>query len=318
MKFLKIKTKMETRKIIKFGNSSFVITLPPKWLKANNLNQENTLEIFNMAGDLLIKPKKIPKIKRAVITIDGKLSKLFKKQLISYYIQNFEIIEIHGKNLLSKLDEIKIIKEKLSSIEIFEIKEDRILLKDITSFKELDKCKLIEEIIEMEKTIFDEILKDSNPFIISNIDININKLTFLTFKLLNNNLTKFIQPEEIKNSVYYWRIVSALENIGDILKRISRNKKQMNLEERSIVGKLILDTKSYYQFITDLFLSKIDIKKNLNMYLDKKQSLLREIEENKMNIKENIAIYYVLGQLLKDLLGKIEEIILCVIDINSK
>ena len=44
---------MEPRKIIQFGNSSYVITLPQDWMKENNLDKGDKLNVTE-SGETLI------------------------------------------------------------------------------------------------------------------------------------------------------------------------------------------------------------------------------------------------------------------------
>ena len=50
---------MEYRKLIKFGNSSHVISIPNNWLKKNNLNKGDTVYLDENGGkELVLTPEK--------------------------------------------------------------------------------------------------------------------------------------------------------------------------------------------------------------------------------------------------------------------
>ncbi|MDA3855795.1 MAG: hypothetical protein PF569_06030 [Candidatus Woesearchaeota archaeon] len=310
---------MVERKIIKFGTSSFVLTLPNEWVKKNKLVKGDTIDLVENQNKLMISTEKDNLIeKEAEINIDDMPLKIFNKKLISYYLKNYRYIRIKGEKVIERLEELRIFKEKLSSIEIYEIGKDFILFKDLSDPKSLDVDNMIQKIIGIEKILFDEIIENNRHNYISQIDSNINKLTFLTFKTINYNLDKREKTYEVKNSIYLWRIVSSLESIGDIIKRVARYLEKCEDKSSHIMEQMLRELKSYFEFITSLFKKDINLENNLKLYLDKKQSLLREFEENRIKFQDNMNLYLVVTQLLKDVLGELDTITLSIIDIYSE
>ena len=142
---------MEPRKVIKFGNSSYVVTLPFEWVKSNNLDKSNSVYVTENKDCLILSLNKENKAKQAEINIDDMPLKLFNRKLISYYLKNFKYIKISGENVIEKLEEIRVLKEKLSSIEIVEINQNYVMLKDLTSPNELNISKIIIEEINLNE-----------------------------------------------------------------------------------------------------------------------------------------------------------------------
>ena len=159
---------MEPRKIIQFGNSSYVVTLPQNWIKKNNLEKGEYVNLTENNNYIILSPKLQEIEKRAEINLDEKPLKLFNRELISYYLKNYKYIKINCTDCIEKLEEIRILKEKLSSIEIVEINKDYIMLKDLSSPSELKICPLIDEIVQMEKILFEELIstKENKSFLI--------------------------------------------------------------------------------------------------------------------------------------------------------
>jgi phosphate uptake regulator len=313
---------MEKRKIIKFGNSSYVITLPNEWLEKNKLDKGDTVYLNPFEDTIVIKSKLEKDEKRATINLNKKPLKLFNKELISYYLKNYKFIEIIGDNLFEKLDQIKVFQEKLSSVEIVELSEEKIVLKDLTSPESLDINSLFEELIEMEKLLIENLItifkeKDSKKqSFINMLDKNINKLTFLAYKAINYNLDNINDSNLIRDSIYFWRMISSFEQIGDILKRIGRyviSCKDFNSDK---LIPILIELKDYFNFITSLYKVNTNLEKNLEVYLDKKQSLLRSLENIKSEYQKDINTFLVIQQLLKDTVGQLDIIILSIIDIN--
>jgi len=317
---------MDSRKIIKFGTSSYVVTLPNVWLKENNLKKGDEINLCNSKNLLVFSLKKENEERVAKINLENKPLKLFNRELISYYLKNFKIIEIIGTNLLDKIEQIKVFKEKLSSVEIVEISNEKIILKDLTSPQELDLLRIVSDLINMEKMLFSNLIKinlDHNIkikkySILTQLDSNINKLSFLAFKAINYNLDHIFDPEQVKDSIHYWRIVSSFEHIGDIIKRIARYLRNDNSEVISHFTKLFQDVSQYFDFIAKFLTKEIKLENNLKIHLDKKQSLLREFELIRTSMKSNLNLYLVLTQLLKDILGQLDIVVLSIIDLDHK
>jgi phosphate uptake regulator len=309
---------MDERKIIKFGNSSYVVTLPNEWIKKNNLGKGDLLTVKEMDDHVLLEVKKeISDSEVVEIKLDNMPLKIFNKKLISYYLKNYKYIKLSGKKVIERLEEIRVFKEKLSSIEIYEIGKDYVVLKDLSEPKELDVYNLVSKIVNMIKVLFDEISEEKRYSFIAQIDSNINKLTFLAYKTINYNLDTMIKVDENKNAIHMWRMVTSLENIGDILKRVARYLNR-DKENSGKLKKLIMSVKNYYEFIVGLINSGVNIDNNLKLHLDKKQSLLKEIEEARGNFQNEMNLFLVVTQLLKDLIGNLDILALSVIDIHSK
>jgi len=310
---------MKNRKIIKFGNTSFVITVPTKWMKANELKKGDELSFVQTEDSIIYSIQKDKKQEEVVLNIDSLPLKIFNKVLISYYLKNYQYIKIQGSKLIEKLEEIRIFKEKLPSIEIYEIGKDYLILKDMSNPDTLDTEVLIKKIIGIINLLFEEIIEEKRTNFIMQLDSNINKLHFLAFKSINANLKKQEKIQENQHVIYNWRIVSILENIGDILKRVTRYMKSPENEEKEVyIKEMTVALQKYFNFIVNLIEKDINLNNNLELYLDKKQSLLREIEENRANFSaDNINLYFLITQLIKDIIGNLDDLILSVIDINS-
>jgi len=314
---------VESRKIIKFGVSSYVVTIPYDWMRKNNLKKGKELNLSRTENSLVLSVKRDFEEKRAKINIDKKPLKLFNRELISNYLKNYKYIEIVGTDIFDKIDKIKVFQEKLSSVEIVEINENKIVMKDLTSPEELNFNNILNEIIEMSKMLFNQVIKEEKKenfakkhFFISQLDSNINKLTFLAYKSINYNLDTILDPDKVKNSIHYWRIISALENIGDIVKRIARYMRNASEEDIFHINNIFKQVGNYFDFVSSLINPNIKLENNLALSLDKKQSLLREIETLKDNLKTNLNLYLVISQLFKDILGQLDQVILSITDLN--
>ena len=55
----------------------------------------------------------------------------------------------------------------------------------------------------------------------------------------------------------------------------------------------------------------------MKLHLDKKQSLLKDLEKLRENMGNNLNSYLVIAQLLKDIIGQLETITVSIIDLNT-
>ncbi len=309
---------MEQRKIIKFGNSSYVITLPLEWVKKHELNKGDCIAMAENEDSIIISVEKQESDKTAQISLDNVPLKLFNKQLISYYLKNFKYIKITCQNCIERLEEIKALKEKLSSVEIVEIQRDYIILKDLTSPEKLNIHSLISEIINMEKLLFRELRKGEGrdrQHLLTSLDANVNKLSFLAYKAINYNLDSWKNPREVKDTIHYRRIVSSFEELGDVLKMLEFYVREDKPYMPQIYS-TIKDLENYFTFIASLITLESNLDNNLELYLDKKQSLLRQFEDLRDSFGEDVNLFLVIKQLFKGIIARLESILLSVIDLN--
>lgn len=311
---------MALRELTKIGDSSCGLTLPIEWLKKNNLSCGDKLNLTTIDDSLLISTNNDDKEEIAEIPMNNKSFKLVNKFLISYYLKNYKKIKITGENMVENVEAIRVLKEKLSSLEIVEIKNEYILLKDLTSPEELNVADITKEIISMINVIFETIVKEdkrANFTLISNVDKNINKLAFLGTKCINYSVKSLTSTGRFLDFSYYRRVLLNLEEMGDILKRIARDLKNEHEEDTFYIPQLIFKVQDYFNFITEMLIDRNMSSDRLESYQDKKYALLREIEELGQNPNISGHFYLVIAQLLRDFIGGIEKLVLAVIDLKT-
>lgn len=112
---------METRKLISFGTSSFVISVPKSWVRKNMLKKGDLLHIEDKKDELTIYPShaiKREEPKRILIEVDNKQLNLIKTEIVSAYLNNYDILDIAGRTLEEMAPAIKNILRNLTGIEI--------------------------------------------------------------------------------------------------------------------------------------------------------------------------------------------------------
>ncbi len=240
---------MEYRKLIKFGNSSHIISLPLNWLKKNKLkkgdliyfseNSNNELILSPEIKDTELEPKEI------IIDISGKTNVEVYREIISAYINSSTIIKIIGKDLDKRVNEVKEYIHKLVALEIIEQTKNTIVTKN---FLDMNTISISDLIRKMDVTVRTMIADSKNMFnedIFEDIyqrDENVNRLAFLAFRIIKYALTNPSFAFSIKLTypqlLIYWELAYNLEQIADEAKRIARFMRQVKLskqEEKNLV-----------------------------------------------------------------------------------
>ena len=286
----------EVRRIIKFGNSSHVISVPHSWIKENGLKKGDLIYLEkNSNGELVLMPKERKadiKEEKVNIDVEDKDDKVIEREIIAAYIKGFTKLSITSNNIRKKLQPIEKVLKNLVGIEIFEKNSHEIIAADFLDvgnisirdtirrmdiymramFEDLTEC-LENKKITQEK--FNEIYET---------DYDINKLYFLLWRIavLSLNNPSLLQKFKINSVelIHTWWLSMNLEHIGDELKRIARDCKEKKLKN---------DT----------------IKKFLNVLYTVKEAYL---DVMKAYHKENVGLAYEITSKKHDVIKKCDEL----------
>ncbi|RLE44799.1 hypothetical protein DRJ16_01415 [Candidatus Woesearchaeota archaeon] len=230
----------EFRKLINFGKTSYVISLPKDWIKKNKLSKGDTLVLEECDGGLLVAPKITAKKKKKLetrINIDGKTFEEIRREIISCYIDGYNTLVILGEKL-DKLSK-KIKKEIISSlmgIEIIEETSNKLILKDFIAPEQIDPIELVRRM----DIITREMLIDVRDFIehpkvsVANIymrDDEVNRLHYFIQRLIGNyaeNNTNRFNPFQLSALSH---ISNMIERVADEVKRIAKYLNRISSKE---------------------------------------------------------------------------------------
>ena len=260
---------LEYRKLIKFGNSSHVISLPGEWIKKNNLSKGDVvyLDINGNSDVILTTEKKVYKEHKSTTTIDTKGKTLLdiKRLIISAYINDCRIIKIIGPEVEKNLKFLRDTLNNLVAIEIIEQSKENIVAQDFLSIKETSFDKIIRRMDILIKSNFEDINFETKEDQYENIalrDTDMNKLAYLGFRVIKRSLRDPHVSSDLKVTYIqlldYWQIIMKLEKIGDSIKRISRLLRSFsaqNREKKDIIN-LFKNTRISYNEIMKAFYTK--------------------------------------------------------------
>ena len=274
---------MDYRKLIKFGDNSFVVSLPKHWLKRNQLEKGSLVYLSeNPANELVLAPEK-RELKETLteISIDtkGKSVLELKREIIASYVNDYTVIKIVGPEVETYLEDLRNILNSLVAVEIIEQTANKIVAQDFLNIQDASLDRIIRRIDTIIRSIFldlDLTAKNDTHKTILARDFDINKLSYLGFKVIKRALKRPQVAQELNLSpahlLDYWLIILKLEKTGDALKRLSRTKSQ--LPQSKIRREEII---SLFQTLQEAYL------KLMKAYHNKDSKLAREIADDRRN-----------------------------------
>lgn len=152
----------EPRKLIKFGNSSYIVSLPQKWIQKHGLKKGDIIYLDeNNDNELILnsKDKKIEKNadKNITIGVDGKDSNEINRELIAAYINNYSEIIFSGKEIDSKKDIISKLLDSKVGVEIVEQTKNQIIVKDLLDLEAISVKNIARRMDNIIRSMFEEL-----------------------------------------------------------------------------------------------------------------------------------------------------------------
>ena len=259
---------MDYRKIIEFGKSSYVVSLPKDWLKKNNLKKGDVLYLDKEDEKINLYPSqryKVKTSKSAELDITGLDVVQIKMLLISRYIRNYNEIIITAKDLKDKAKDVRDIIHDLIALEIMEETSDKIIAKD---FLNLDEIDILDTMQKMDK-ITRDMMKDShNSFDEENYsdlslrDKDVNRLLYVTSRAIRHLQRR---PAFAKEKGYsqgelmrLWNIAAKIESVADNVKRVAKmlNRVKVSDTEKKELITLYKKVLEYYTETLDAYFEK--------------------------------------------------------------
>jgi len=248
---------METRKIISFGNSSYVISVPKAWIRENKLKKGDSIHIDEKKDELLIYPCQVDKKeepKQIIIDIDNKDITLIRSEVVSAYLNGYDTIEIKGP-IEKNAPKIKAVLRNLSGLEIIQQDASKIVAKDLLNMEEISIITLIRRMDNIVRSmLIDSVasIQKNHHEEIAERDFEVNRLVYLAYRviraaMIDSRLAKKLGKTNLE-LLTDWIMVSKLEKVGDKSKRTARYLANSNLsmEEKRELEKIFIEIKEAY------------------------------------------------------------------------
>lgn len=234
---------MEYRKLISFGKSSYVVSLPKAWVTQNKLKKGDLIYFDEAANNLVLQPRPsstVEEEKKITINVDGKDLRRIYRELISAYIQNHKTISLVGNDIKGKAKDIQKLIQNLVALEILEQDSKKIIAKDFLNLNDIS----LDQIIRKMDVITHSMLKDCQEMFtednyenIYHRDSDVNKFRFLIFRIiwygLENPALIYKKLKLNQRDIFnYWWLAYSLEAIADYAKRIARQMREVQLSPK--------------------------------------------------------------------------------------
>jgi phosphate uptake regulator len=273
---------MDQRKLIKFGSSSHVLSLPSQWLKRNNLSKGDVVYLNeNNNGDLILSNDSVREdIRKVTINSDGKSFERLSKEIFSAYVNNFSVITIEGKDLIKIKEKVRKIIHGFVALEIVREDRDKVVARDFLNFRDISIDENIRRMDILVRSMMQNMMicfsgKMGLSDDIYKKDHDVNKFYHLLTRALKGAMydPAVLKLLELSSEriLPMWLLCTSLEDIGDEIKRISRFMEAGNFkgaEKKKLASlcaeaeKLYLGVmKAYYKNNNELAY-RIDIDKN--------------------------------------------------------
>ncbi|MAF36149.1 hypothetical protein CL622_03470 [archaeon] len=273
---------MEYRKLIKFGNSSYVVSLPKAWVIKHRLKKGAIIYVDeNKVGDLVCSPKEVEEEppKTFVLNVDEHSPAYIKRELVSAYINNFQHYQIVAKQPFDQPRKLKELLTSFIGIEVMEESKNKIVAKDFVDIRMISVEELLKKVHLLVKTMFAD-LKDFNQIHMESRIEEIERIFFLARKIVLYNLNNPALMKLDKKTVHDFMIMREmayiLKELGDLLNYISDIFLPYKKEEISEVLFSLLDES--YVFYDQL----------MKIYFQKDWQAALKHSERKSNFKGKI------------------------------
>ncbi len=299
--------KMDQRKLIRLGNSSFAIALPKDWVDKAGLKKGDNIFITpNSNGELLIQPTPTKEANNKTALIDTENKKLneIKNEIRVAYIKGYGLLQINGVKSKQDKDEIKKILKDFLSFEIINSDEKGLLVKDFFDLEDVKIANFIRRMDNNIKEIFDitaeEIKKDKIDLQkikeAERIDEDVNKFYFLCSRIfmrgIDNPTTLSVLKTNSARLFNEWWIAFNLEALSDNIKYFLRGLQENNNKKlkQKIIETFLEHYEAYqtcmeafYKESSSLALQTINMTTKLRGKLNE---LIKENPSSSMALKE--------------------------------
>lgn len=207
---------METRKVYVSGGSTYVISLPKKWVKKAGVKAGDSLVVTEQGGSLIIETGTIEKASRVK---EMKISHLMSsdtlpRMLIALYLVGFDTIKISldRKDHLAYRKSIRKILDYLIGAEIVEDTNETMTLEIMVDYKRMTTTKILQRMYSINRSM----LLDMNTAL-KNMDIGLAKDVIVREREVDR--LYFLVVRQLKSAVEYQQVAEKLgiENQRDCL-----------------------------------------------------------------------------------------------------
>jgi len=281
--------KIEYRKLISFGKSSYVVSLPKYWVDKQKLRKGDLIYFDETGNNLLLQPKESSRKeeeKEIIITVDNKDILQIKREVNSAYTLGYHTLILKGDKLKGKIKEIQEIIQNLMALEIMEQNPTTIIAKDFLRMDTVSLNELIRKMDLISRTMIGESIltfSEDRYEDINHRDEDVNRLYLLLRRAVFYKLTNQLKTaKESKlgpiDLVGYLFVAFYIEGIADEARRISRHMRlvKINRQQQEVFENIFRKVRDFYLETMKAFYN-LDVSLAFKLSNDKKR-LMNELD----------------------------------------
>jgi len=314
---------METRKVYVSGGSTYVISLPKKWVTKTNLKAGDSLVVTEQGSSLLFetsvieKESRVKEIKISQVPSSEALARI----IIANYLVGYDTLKIkldRKDNLLFR-EAVRNILDYLIGIEIVEDTDDSIILEIMVDYKRMMTMQLLQRMFAINRSMLLDLGKALGTCDIGLAkdvivrEREVDRLYFLVVRQLKSAVEHQQIAEKLgikyqRDCLGYRIIVKVLERIADHIEniatsyiRLSETQKELKLDE---FIKLNNNTIAIFEkSVNSLFSRNISLAEKIFQELKEVKKIHSDIS-NRLLKPENIQCA-ILQKSMLDSIGRI-------------
>lgn len=210
------------RKLVKQGVRALTITLPSDWIKRNNLEPGNEVDLIDQDNSLSISTEASQPIKEITVDVSGLIPRLADRFMARAYQKGYDkiIVKFDSPELMQAIQN-KV--SELIGFEILKTEKNQLEIQVISRQLDIDFDTMLRRalllLMEMSKTCHDA-WKSEDRKALENIfyqDYDVNKFTYFCLRHIN----KSSKMMTFGMSILYY-LIESLEDLGDEMKALGK------------------------------------------------------------------------------------------------
>lgn len=216
--------KADARKVYRSGKSSYIITLPKKWVEDYGIKEGDSLTVEVKGNSITLKPKREEKKLEAFIDDEKASFQQLVRLVISYYLAGFSSIRVKVYSDEQRRA-VAYVTDLLIGAEILEDVGDFMMIEVFLDVDRFDVDVIIDKLSNIATSMlkdFQKAIKNLERSVCSSImsrEDEVDKLHFLALRILNfHGDSGTISPVDAMD---YRSVVRSIERISDHISQMS-------------------------------------------------------------------------------------------------
>jgi phosphate uptake regulator len=227
---------METRKIYKTGGSTFVVSLPKKWVVNSGIKAGDSVMVTPQEGSVIIEPGMVEKGPSEIeIRVSQILSReALERLIIAYYLVGYDTIKIHfdEEDTLEYKNGVRNALGLLIGVEVIEDIGEMMTLEILLDQRRMPTNQVLKRMFMIEKSMLTDFIKSVREL---NTDLamdvqgrerEIDRLYFLVVRQLKSavryhQVAEWLDIDYQRDALGYRIAVKSFERIADHMEKLA-------------------------------------------------------------------------------------------------